>query len=318
MRLLLLFILTISLSTFTYSQSNLNIVETLERPVDTIDTESGKIIIYSDRTWEYLYEINLDASLNSHLNSLIATDSNYLYKSYWRNNVTITYNENPVDKMKDTIWMCVIDSLHHNYSLPVKNVNVTSKYGIRHGRNHNGTDLDLETGDTVYAVFDGKIRYSQYHSGGFGNLVIMRHYNGLETYYGHLSKLLVDPNAIVKAGDPIGLGGNTGRSTGSHLHFEVRFYDQPINPESIFDFKKEVINDPNLFVHKGVFEHSHSSSSSTSSKTGSSSKKYYKIRSGDTLSGIAKRNRTSVSALCRLNKMRVTDTLRIGKTIRVK
>jgi len=284
-------------------------------PIDTVDTKNGKIVIYPDRSWEYLNDIGFDGILNPQLHYQISTDSSFLYKSYWKNDVVITCNTNEVSKMKDTIWMCVLDSLHNNYSIPFDG-RVTSKFGIRHGRNHNGTDIDLETGDTVYAAFDGKVRYAQLHHGGFGNLVIIRHYNGLETYYAHLSKMFVAPNQYVKAGDPIALGGNTGRSTGSHLHFEVRFYDQPIDPELIFDFKQGVIKDDNLLVHSGVF-------SNTRTRIGSSTytqggKKYYKVRSGDTLGAIARRNGTSVSKLCSLNHIKPTTIIHIGQTLRIR
>lgn len=293
--------------------------QSLHEPIDTLETDKGTILVYPDRTWEYMGEVGFDGVLNQRLHEVIVNDTNYQYKSFWRNDVVITCRDNEVTAMKDTIWMCVLDSLHDSYVIPVNGV-VTSHFGIRHGRHHNGTDIDLETGDTVYAAFDGKIRYSQYHPNGFGNLIIVRHYNGLETYYGHLSKLLVAPNAIVKAGDPIGLGGNTGRSYGSHLHFEVRFYDQPIDPELIFDFKQQEIKDPNLLVHSGVFSHSKSSSTgaSTGGTTISNGKKYYRIRSGDTLGAIARRHHTSVSRICRLNGMKSTDILRIGKTIRIR
>ncbi|MGV6861475.1 MAG: peptidoglycan DD-metalloendopeptidase family protein [Putridiphycobacter sp.] len=284
-------------------------------PIDTVQTKNGPIVIYPDRSWEYLEDIGFTGVLNPELHDQISTDSNYLYKSYWKNDVVITCNTNEVGKMKDTLWMCVIDSLHNSYCIPFDG-RVTSKFGIRHGRNHNGTDIDLETGDTVYAAFDGKVRYSQLHSGGFGNLVIIRHYNGLETYYAHLSKMFVAPNQYVKAGDPIALGGNTGRSTGSHLHFEVRFYDQPINPELIFDFKQGVIKDENLLVHSGVFSNTRTHTSSTSFTQGG--KKYHKVKSGDTLGAIARRYGTSVSKLCSLNHIKATSILHIGQTIRVK
>lgn len=295
---------------------NSTFAQNIYTPIDTLETNSGTILIYPDRSWEYLSEVTFDGILNPELNNFVTTDSNYLYKSYWKNNVVVTCKSNEVKTMKDTLWMCVVDSLHNNYSIPVNGV-VTSRFGIRHGRNHNGIDLDLETGDTVYAAFDGKIRYSQVHSGGFGKLVIVRHYNGLETYYAHLSQLMVAPNQYVKAGQAIGLGGNTGRSTGSHLHFEVRFYDQPINPELIFDFKHKLVKDENLFVHKAIFSNAKSGSrrSSTYSKGG---KKYHRIRSGDTLGAIARRNRTSVSKLCKLNGIRPTTILNIGKSIRVR
>lgn len=262
---------------------------------------------------------DFDGILNKHISDLLDEDSTLEFKSYWKNNVTITYNENPVNRLKDTLWLCVLDSIHNVASIPVKKVNVTSHFGIRYGRNHNGTDLDLETGDTVFAAFDGVIRYGKYHPNGFGNLVIARHFNGFETYYAHLSKLLVKPNEVIRAGEPIGLGGNTGRSSGSHLHFEVRFYDQPIDPELVFDFGNGDIKSPNFFVHSGVFQHSKSSNSGASTGgTSTGSRKYHKVRSGDTLSGIAQKNRTSVSRLCKLNRIKQSSTLRIGQTIRLR
>jgi murein DD-endopeptidase MepM/ murein hydrolase activator NlpD len=213
---------------------------------------------------------------------------------------------------------------------------MTSGFGYRHGRNHNGVDLDLEEGDTIRAAFDGKIRYAQYHENGFGNLVIIRHYNGLETYYGHASKLLVGPNQDVKAGDPIALGGNTGHSYGAHLHFEVRFYDVPIDPELIFDFEHKVI-DENLLVHRGIFvEGGYRSTAQvndgqgtvgtttpntgggTSNSTTSSSAKTHKVRSGDTLGKIAEQYHTTVSKLCSLNGIKSTDIIHIGQVLKVK
>lgn len=264
---------------------------------------------------------DFDGILNDHVHGLLKEDSTLNFKTSWNNTSTIVHSDNPVHALKDTLWLCVLDSIHNLAAMPLKNIAVTSRFGIRYGRNHNGTDLDLETGDTVFAAFDGVIRYGKYHPNGFGNLIIARHFNGLETYYAHLSELLVEPNEYVSAGQPIGLGGNTGRSSGSHLHFEVRFYDQPIDPELIFDFEKGDIIDDNLFVHSGVFEHSKPSTSGASTggtSTSSGSRKYHKVRSGDTLGAIAQKNRTSVSKLCKLNRIKSTSTLHIGQRIRVK
>ncbi len=277
---------------------------------DTTYLSEDRIINYED-------EDQYDIMLNTHLHNIIDSDTSFAFKSYWNNHVTITNSQNSSQLLKDTLWLCILDTLHNNFQIPVHGI-ITSHFGIRHGRNHNGTDIDLVTGDTVYAAFDGIIRYASYHRHGFGNLIIARHYNGLETYYAHLSEKFVGANDFVKAGDPIGLGGNTGRSTGSHLHFEVRFYDQPIDPELIFDFEKKIIKDPNLLVHHGVFEHSKVSIAGESTGGAASNQKYYRIRNGDTLSAIARRNKTSVSQLCKLNRMKATDTLRIGKTIRVR
>lgn len=124
------------------------------------------------------------------------------------------------------------------YVMPVPG-HVTSAYGYRprFKRVHKGTDLKLNSNDTVVAAFEGKVRVVNYEARGYGNYVIIRHPNGLETVYGHLNKQLVKEDQIVKAGQPIGLGGSTGRSTGPHLHFETRFMGYPINPSAIFDFE---------------------------------------------------------------------------------
>ncbi|HLU87737.1 MAG TPA: M23 family metallopeptidase, partial [Taishania sp.] len=187
-------------------------------------------------------------------------------------------------------------------------------------------------GDQVYAAWSGKVRYAKYNEGGFGNLVIIRHNNGLETFYGHLSKILVSPNQNVKAGDVIGLGGNTGRSFGSHLHFEVRFYDLPMNPEEVIDFENKQVRDSNLFVHRGLFrpgaKPSHlqqgsgspspNSLATASSPASSSTNRYYKVRSGDTLSSIAAKNKTTIAKLCQLNGIKQTTILQVGRNLRVR
>jgi murein DD-endopeptidase MepM/ murein hydrolase activator NlpD len=208
---------------------------------------------------------------------------------------------------------------------PVKGI-MTSKYSWRKGRYHKGVDLDLETGDTVVAAFDGVVRYAKWNEGGYGYLVIIRHYNGLETLYAHLSKVIAQPNQEIKAGTPIGLGGNTGHSYGSHLHFEVRFYDNPINPEEIIDFAKKELKDENLLLHKRLFmpgarptdQLTSAEAVAAVNAPAVAARRYYKVRSGDTLSQIAVRNNTTVSSICRLNGIRPTTLLQIGRQLRVR
>lgn len=138
-----------------------------------------------------------------------------------------------------------------NFSMPIKHQYITSNFGKRWGRNHNGVDIKAYLGDTVYAAFNGKVRVSRYNQGGYGNFIVIRHYNGLETVYGHLSKQLVKANDHVRAGQAIGLAGNTGRSTGTHLHFETRFCGIPINPKEIFSFEmRDIIDDFYVFKKK--------------------------------------------------------------------
>lgn len=288
-----------------------------QKVIDTLITDEGTMLIYSNHTWSYLEDLEFDGIMNYKLYDEIAADTNLNFKRSWDHDMCYTSNmENDINKLKDTLWVCVEDSLNDVFVKPCEGI-VTSRFGWRKGRNHNGTDIDLNTGDTVRAAWSGKIRYAKYNTSGFGNLVVIRHYNGLETFYAHLSKHLVVPDQMVTAGDPIGLGGNTGHSYGSHLHFEVRFYDIPMNPEKVIDFEKGEVLDENLLVHRGLFRPG-SSSSSSSGSSSSSANKYHRVRSGDTLGAIASRNRTTVSRLCQLNGIRPTTVLQIGRNIRVR
>ena len=135
---------------------------------------------------------------------------------------------------------------------PLKKTYVTSNFGYRRqfSRQHQGIDLKAMVGDTVYASFNGRVRISQYNKGGYGNYIVIRHFGGLETLYAHLSKSLVKKNDDIKAGDPIGLSGNTGRSTGPHLHFEIRFCGIALNPEKIADFENNLVLAKNYTFEK--------------------------------------------------------------------
>lgn len=131
------------------------------------------------------------------------------------------------------------------FSMPTKTNFITSNFGYRprFKRNHYGVDIKANIGDTIYSAFSGKIRVVK-EASGYGKVIVIRHYNGLETVYGHLSKQIVKVNEHVKAGQPIGLAGNTGRSTGPHLHFETRICGVAINPNHLFSFKyRDVVND---------------------------------------------------------------------------
>ncbi len=312
-RSLLLFIIV-----FTGIYSN------AQKIIDTLDSPNGPMVIYADRSWQYLEDLNFDGVMNERLHEELVLDTTIGFIQSWNHDMCYTSDlQNDPAKLKDTIWVCVEDSTSERFHIPFDGV-LTSSFGWRKGRNHNGTDIDLSTGDTVRAAWSGKIRYAQYNNGGFGNLVIIRHENGLETFYAHLSKHLVVPNQEVKAGEPIGLGGNTGHSYGSHLHFEVRFYDIPLDPEKVIDFKNKKVRDENLMVHKETFGRgysvrgsNYSSGTTASSSASSSGKKYYRVRSGDTLSGIARKHRTTVSRLCQLNGIRPTTILQIGRNLRV-
>lgn len=214
---------------------------------------------------------------------------------------------------------------------------VTSPYGYRRRfrREHKGIDLKLQTGDTVYAAFDGRVRLTNFERRGYGYYVIVRHTNGLETVYGHLSRFLVEPDQDVKAGEPIALGGNTGRSFGSHLHFETRFMGIPINPAAIFDFANQTVHTDTYTFDKNTYKRarnfdpaaneqyaskyraSRPASQSAMASSGSRSKNYT-VRRGDTLSRIASRNGVTVRQLCKLNGLTTKSKLQPGKKLRLR
>ena len=194
-------------------------------------------------------------------------------------------------------------------------VPITSDFGWRRYRMHKGIDIDLETGDPVYAAFDGVVRIAKYNYGGFGHYVVIRHYNGLETLYGHLSSRSVVPNQTVKAGEVIGLGGNTGRSTGSHLHFEVLYRGCQINPNKIISFNSNSLKVDSVFLDITDFKYTAKYASGAPNPSGVL---YHRVRSGDSLWKISRRYGTTVDRLCRLNGINRNTTLRIGKSLRVR
>ena len=187
---------------------------------------------------------------------------------------------------------------------------VTSPFGARHGRMHYGVDLKLQRGDPVVSAFDGMVRISRYHP-QFGNVVVVRHANGLETLYGHLSQRLVETGDIVEAGEVLGLGGSTGRSTGDHLHFETRYLGEPIDPQLLFDVEDGELTASTLHVHAGLFI------ALDKARNAVRCAKYQTVHKGDTLSSIAHHCGTSVARLFKLNQLGSRSTLRPGQRIRV-
>lgn len=214
---------------------------------------------------------------------------------------------------------------------------MTSRYGMRWNVMHAGVDIALRTGDTVRSAWDGVVRYAMMNRGGYGNLVIVRHRNGLETYYAHLSRVKVQSGQVVKAGEPIGLGGNTGHSFGAHLHFEIRFYDIAIDPEDVVDFRKGAVVGQALTLTPGMlkarvpanvpYEEFESiefvagvalpMSGKYESKVPANMRRYHYVRKGDCLEKIASTYRTSVHDLCRLNHIDQLKWLFVGQRIRV-
>ncbi len=220
----------------------------------------------------------------------------------WNTDRVHPYNTS-LTAMKDTVLIgLALDTC--DFAAPYVG-HKTSDFGSRRYRYHYGVDVKLYTGDDVKAAFEGVVRIAHY-DGDYGKVVVVRHTNGLETLYAHLSKLEVAEGDWVEAGDIVGLGGNTGRSTGSHLHFEARYLGEPINPNTIIDWENGVLKSPSLALNKAHFAY----------LIDIRKRKYYTIRRGDTLSQIARRHGVSVGQLCKLNNMRSSSTLRIGQTLR--
>lgn len=233
------------------------------------------------------------------------------------------------------------------FCMPTSNRIVTSRYGYRarFRRQHKGIDINAYKGDTIRAAFDGKVRVVTFQRGGYGNVVVIRHPNGLETIYGHLSKHLAKKDQTVKAGEAIGLAGSTGRSTGTHLHFETRLLGEYIDPTKLFDFEhQDVTGDYYVFKGRGrglilgkhdatgnataeandmaqtdveevTYNSSEVAKNSRSRRTAQNTR-IHKVRRGETLGSIARKHGTTVAKLCRANGISTKTTLRIGQILK--
>ena len=269
-----------------------------------------------------------------------------IYTEGWESNLVNCYKDANVPNTK------VLDVRH--YVMPIKGNYVTSHYGYRpqFGRTHKGVDLRSAIGDTVYSAFSGRVRLTRFERGGYGFYVIVRHENGLETVYGHLSRFLVKPDQYVKAGQPIALSGNTGRSTGPHLHFETRFMGYAINPEAIFDFANRCTHTDSYTFSKSTYtkardyapskRYSQAKKSAAEEKETANNKKNsakkeqpvastkkstkesrdnsrstYQVKQGDNLTKIAQSNGLTVAQLKKMNGL-TNDNVEAGKVLRVK
>ncbi len=245
----------------------------------------------------------------------------------WDTEMTHYHNANAI--LPDT---ATIDL--RGFHMPTPSRVITSNFGARWGRQHKGLDIKVYIGDTIRAAFSGKVRIVKNEPRGYGKYVVIRHYNGLETYYAHMSKQLVREDQEVRAGEPIGLGGNTGRSTGSHLHFETRLCGVALNPALMFDFRNQDVTGDFYTYHRrkyaaesaqatrlrGATTTTHNSRFDTDEDDDelaiaapeasfAPETHFHKVKKGETLQSIARKRGMSIDALCKLNH--------IGKNIRL-
>jgi hypothetical protein len=242
--------------------------------------------------------------------------SNY-YPFGW-DTITINPYKQDLKEMGDTVLLHLKDSNDCMFHPPAIG-DLSSNFGFRSwGRRkkfHFGVDVRMETGDPVYCIFDGVVRVAK-RSADYGYVVLIRHYNGLETLYAHFSQLLTYPGAPVRSGDIIGLAGSTGRSTGPHLHFEVRFKGEKIDPNKIIYFPSGSLLDDNLQIDRTCFKHLYEVQASKLKQAKSS--RYYKVRKGDTLRKVAYTYGISVKHLARINRIPTKAKLRVGTRIRLR
>ena len=284
--------------------------------VDTIPSTSEglSIVLYNDNTWRYVRNRDIDVLDET------------IYTQNWDTSKIHAYNV----ELKDLPMSMVIDLVDtlKSYHYPFKG-RVTSKYGPRRRGIHQGTDIDLETGDPIYATFDGRVRHTTYVARGYGHLIIIRHDNGLETFYAHLSEVNVKPGDWVTAGQVIGKGGNTGRSTGSHLHYEMRYKGHSFDPERLINFTTGDLRRETFLLKRTYFspysrftqdfdEEIQSDEEDKKIAAEAAAIKYHIVKKGDTLGRIAINNHTTVTKLSQLNGLKKTSTLRIGQRIRVR
>lgn len=250
------------------------------------------------------------------------------YYSSWDTLCVRRYSE-IIPTAGDSTNLPLFNDYSTGFVMPVEGT-FLSPFGYRGRRVHSGVDIKLEEGDPVSVAFDGVVRMARRYS-GYGNCVVVRHFNGLETLYGHLSKIKVKVNQKVTAGDIIGLGGHTGRATCNHLHFETRFQGKAFNPKQLIDFNTYSLISDTFTVTRSTYGLSRDyipgnsntivaeDNGSVKSKTKSSkSKKYHTIRNGDTLYALSRKYGTSVKQICSINRIKPSKKLQLGTKIRVR
>lgn len=289
--------------------------------LDTLDTSNPriKLVLYDDNTWKYVKDGDL-------------LKSEDYFTEHWDHKNADAYRAD-FDSLPERVSLWLVDSTSQ-FCVPYQ-TKIYSKFGVRRGRRHQGIDLPLKTGDPVRAAFDGKVRISM-STKGYGNLIVIRHENGLETFYGHLSKRYVQEDEWVTAGQTIGLGGSTGRSTGPHLHFETRYQGYAFDPSWIADYetgtlrsgvftlKKKYLNVRSNYVPESEEEEeeillaeAEDREAAAKKAAEEAAKQYHTVKSGDTLGALAIKYHTSVKQLCAWNGIKSTSILHLGQKLRV-
>ncbi len=313
------------------------------RAIDTLDTDDSniKIVIFTNNTWCYYYP-----DLNERMDREV-------YREHWVNDRVFAYTDIQLKELPPVIDLQLIDR-YGDFHAPAIG-KVFSKYGTRGRRRHQGVDIPLSVGEPIYAAFNGKVRYARYNTGGYGNLVIIRHENGLETWYAHLTRCNVAQDDYVTAGTVIGFCGNTGRSRGAHLHFEMRYCDQAFDPEHLIDFstgdlryqtfaldrsffsiysrasetleEEDDYDESLLTVHspdgeltsEDILENIESTTQAAiKQEQAKTDPLYHTIRRGDYLGKIARQYGTTVKRLCQLNNISEDAIIREGRKLRVR
>lgn len=276
----------------------------IKNAIDTILQGEKSIILFRDNTWYFTDDLYSGLYFIDTLAPLM--DTHGIFMSHWSIDTLHYVTEDLVD-MDYQVALPLVDEYHPFFTVPTKKP-VTYKFGFMRYLYHYGIDMEADIGDNIYACFDGKVRYARYNWGGYGNLVIVRHHNGLETYYSHLSSISVKEDQLIRAGTLVGKAGRTGRATGPHLHFEVRYEGNALDPETIFDFEHHSLRMDTLVIDSTNFAYVKEIRKRV----------YHTIRPGDTLGHLAIRYHTTVYNICKLNGFYSNSILRVGRSIRVR
>lgn len=281
------------------------IISLIDSLLELNDVPKGLLSEINDYAEDRLLEHDFYNSLtNYYENSEIPSNATY---GKWDTKNVSPYNES-ISKNDTSLVLTLTDIKSNcNFVAPIQNPVITSYFGWRHGRNHNGMDLDLQVWDPVVASFDGMVRVALFHP-GYGRVVIIRHYNGLETLYAHLHRFKVKTGDVVEAGQVIGLGGSSGKSTGSHLHYEIRYKGKALNPKHIISFKNNTLISDSVKLIKRKWNY-------TTIPMGI---KYHTIQKGDYMYKIAGRYGITINYLCQINGITKNKTLIVGRKLRIK